>query len=645
MNNGTLCAPALARAGLLWGLMGLCALSACSNTLPGPFLDPLPQDLGTPDLIPIKTHLIIEPAMLPPIVLFSGTPETPGTRERRDFKAFRVNEGTGEKTDVTDVCFWSVQQRSGQRLSLGSIDHGHFVSAAEVAGTGVVDAELADLRSSVSILVQLKGAIHLAKTLDGTDPPADAARYFKGATSAPRAPSILYPPDGSVIPQNLNELEVQYGAQGDDVFEVFLSSTLLDLHIYTGSLQRLSLSSQEYTLLTDAGNTGPITLLVRGASKADPSTYGESSPVRLRVTPPVVGATYYFSTVIPGQGIWRYDWLSSPGGRARAYATDQTSSQSGQCFGCHSLSRDGRILTASLSMIALGSGAIIDVQNGGRKSVQGGKWSFSSVASAGDQAAVSGGGALALLLVEQGTLGTALVSGGGALLSQPNLSQDGNLLVYVQGQPVAGKSEAHVQNGSLRTLTKANGFGVPTDLLLTQGAQNNYYPAITPDGQWVLFTRANGDSFDNPGAQLFAVAADGKSAAFPLTSANSVLSTKNNAVLGYLTNSYPSFLPLPVTTAGQPLYYFTFSSRREVGVEISHTGATPAAGTTVVLTPNTAKTTMSGWNDQIWLSTFDPGKAKMGQDPSSPAIWLPLQSPTSSNHTAASAQTFFNMDL
>ena len=37
--------------------------------------------------------------------------------------------------------------------------------------------------------------------------------------------------------------------------------------------------------------------------------------------------------------------------------------------------------------------------------------------------------------------------------------------------------------------------------------------------------------------------------------------------------------------------------------------------------------------------------AALGQDPSSPAIWLPMQSPTSSNHTAAFAQSYIDKEL
>jgi hypothetical protein len=629
---------ALSLCGLLWLLF----FSACSDMLPGPFVDPVP-DLMPPDIGPQNTHLTIQPATLPTIVLQSGSPQM------RTFHAFQVNETTGQMTDVTDMCFWSVPQSTGQRLPLGTISQGVFTTAAEVAGSGQVQAELANLQASVPILIQLQGANHFAMTQDGENPPANAPSFFNGTTNDIKNTTILYPQDGSIIPQNLNALEVQYsGAGGDNVFDVFISGTLLELHIYTDSPKRLLLTEEEYNLLTDAGNYGTISVVVRGGTMADPSSYGQSPPARLTVTPPITAGTYYFATAKPGQGIWRYDWLSAPGTVAKGYATDQTTSQGGQCYGCHALSNDGSILTASTSNTSLSPGAIIDVQNGGRRSLNGTPlWSFSAVTAAADQAAVTGNGALSLLSIAQGTVAAPLQTAiGNGLLVQPSFSMDGNTLVYVQGAQVPGQSEAHVQTGSLMELVRQNGiFGAPTPLVSTSGSVNNYYPAITPDGKWVLFTRAQSDSYDNTAAQLYMVAIDGSVGPLPLTAANTAITTSNMAVGGYLTNSYPRVAPLPVTLGPQTLYYFTFSSRRQYGVEIQHNGTAPAGGTTTVLSPTAAKTTLTGWNDQLWMSTFDPAKAAAGQDPSSPAVWLPFQVATSSNHTATFTQTVFPHSL
>ena len=52
-----------------------------------------------------------------------------------------------------------------------------------------------------------------------------------------------------------------------------------------------------------------------------------------------------------------------------------------------------------------------------------------------------------------------------------------------------------------------------------------------------------------------------------------------------------------------------------------------------------------GWNQQLWVSVFDPDKAAAGVDPSAAALWLPFQSQLSSNHTPVSTQTVVGPDL
>jgi hypothetical protein len=69
-------------------------------------------------------------------------------------------------------------------------------------------------------------------------------------------------------------------------------------------------------------------------------------------------------------------------------------------------------------------------------------------------------------------------------------------------------------------------------------------------------------------------------------------------------NSLPKWAP---ATSGDDYWWFAFASRRAYG------GASAGIA-------------------QIWLSSFDPLLAAVGDDPSSVAIWLSNQDPTQSNH-------------
>jgi hypothetical protein len=75
-------------------------------------------------------------------------------------------------------------------------------------------------------------------------------------------------------------------------------------------------------------------------------------------------------------------------------------------------------------------------------------------------------------------------------------------------------------------------------------------------------------------------------------------------------DSWPKWAPDVQPYRGGTLMWFTFSSRRAIGLR-------GASGTA-----------------QIWMAAFDPSKAQAGQDPSWSGFWLPFQEPSSGNHIA-----------
>jgi dipeptidyl aminopeptidase/acylaminoacyl peptidase len=160
-----------------------------------------------------------------------------------------------------------------------------------------------------------------------------------------------------------------------------------------------------------------------------------------------------------------------------------------------------------------------------------------------------------------------------------------------------------IASGSLQLLPNAGGSWGPASVLVpfANGA-NNYYPTYSPDGAWVLFNRSpsNTNSYDaaKTDAEVWVVAATGGT---PIRLSNA--STGGD--------SWPKWTPDVQPYKSGTLIWLTFSSYRPYGLRL-------------------AKDEQA----QLWMTAFDPERAKNGQDPSYPAFWLPFQSMKSGNHIA-----------
>jgi TolB protein len=84
---------------------------------------------------------------------------------------------------------------------------------------------------------------------------------------------------------------------------------------------------------------------------------------------------------------------------------------------------------------------------------------------------------------------------------------------------------------------------------------------------------------------------------------------------GMLGNSWPKWAPFVDTYQGEPLYWFTFTSRRDYGVRLEQQSTAADMRTS-----------------QLWMAAFRPNRA--ASDPSVPAFWLPFQTLSEGNHIA-----------
>ena len=139
------------------------------------------------------------------------------------------------------------------------------------------------------------------------------------------------------------------------------------------------------------------------------------------------------------------------------------------------------------------------------------------------------------LTVRDGTAGT--IFGNNPALTNanmPDFSPDGKTVVFARSAMWCpfGPCTLSTTGASLFTaeFKGAAGFG-PARSLLASAGENNYYPSFSPDGRYVAFNRAGGDSYDAADARVMVVAAAGGTP-IDLTSVN-----------GITGNSWPKWSP------------------------------------------------------------------------------------------------------
>ncbi len=504
---------------------------------------------------------------------------------------------SGARIDVTDRVRWTL----GDPL-IGSFAGALFTARGGSAGISTATATLDIVDGSASIEVFVRGV------RVGTGAPPNAPDLFATATLDPaQSPVIAYPPDQAIVPRNLGDLEMHWrDAFGHDLYEMSMVNDHVDLKVYVGATGATGWSSfltGEWYAASMGGRQ--LTVNVRAMRVASPATFGAATPRVLKLTNnDLEGGLYYWaatSAMGAPYGIFRHDF-GNPGQPAEPF---YTTTEAGRCVACHALSRNGERMTIVWDG-GNGSSTVLDVASQTPMIPHNQQfWNFAAYSPDGARLVTSRQGTLT---VRDGVTGlaTGVTVPTGAFASHPDFSPLGNLLVYARSTSGAGADDWHFTGGEIAAIPfdpAAGTWGTPTTIIT--GGGNNYYPSVSPDGQWVLFNRSTEDAYDDGSAELWVARIDG-SGARKLDLAN---------VGPGLTNSWARWAPFRSNFgpdgATEDLFWITWSTKRDFGVRLVGVS-----------------------KPQLWMSPFFPGRVAAAGDPTAPAFRLPFQDILSNNHIA-----------
>jgi TolB protein len=304
-----------------------------------------------------------------------------------------------------------------------------------------------------------------------------------GGPNSGAGPTIVYPPNGVIVPPNTNAIEFHFiPAPGQTLFKITFDAPTTNLAVFTGCtpVGAGCVYTPDPTfwsgLVAYARGTAPVTYTIAGVNGASPGAVGTSATQTIAFDDEdMTGGVYYWNN--SGIGIIeRYDY-GFPLAPPEQYFTPQNAGAF-VCVGCHVISRQGSLMAVGKDIPAPAPYEVFEVVTkaplmAGGAPVQGSS-NFSSFSPDGNYLLVSNGASIGFTSMLTGAAPTVIVSSG----TMPDWSPDGLTMVYASPQTPAFFPAPGVSSAALATL-HFNGFGwdTPTTLVPFAG-QNNYYPAF-----------------------------------------------------------------------------------------------------------------------------------------------------------------------
>lgn len=558
------------------------------------------------------------------------------------FHASRVDPATNATTDVTAQATWA----SGGAAIATSTGGGAFTLQG-AGGAATITATLGNANGAAQLTVELTGSAYLGTTTSA------AVQTFMSATPDPNAanaPAPEYPLDGVILPGNLPAIDFQWTQVSDnDLYRAHLVSPgILDVDIYTDGQD----------VVPDAATWGAIVATAKDAPIAwTVDATGPSMMLRTSTSRTVTIA----SDTIDDSAI--YVWQSSTGtfhvldtsmGTDIILPNNSASLQAGQpCSGCHRISRDGKRFAftfnggnfefGTLAYDATSSQFIEKVAPS--TSFRGTYATFNPlestevaamVVAVPDVVAQNTAGSVRLEMHDPDTnavvssnIATAIgqldVHMPGQATSMPDWSPDGTFVEFAAydnttnfvrdlGDDIVAASIVEAP------VSYANGtftFGTPKVLVEAPSSanpdtdQNNFLPAISPDGSVVAFTRAAG--WWSIKTQTSLINLSGQIAMVRRSDGQIIeLVNGSNGAGTTMASTWPQWAP----TIGKKYAWLAYASERPYGHLLTQANENCGA---LVQGQQSCK--------QLWVTAIDLTKMNSGSmDPSFAPFWIPGQS-------------------
>ena len=542
----------------------------------------------------------------------------------------------GRIEDATGRVAWRVSDQA-----VGVMRDATFVSAG-IGGSVDVTATAGGLTATARVTVQLRTVLVGDGNGGGTDPagngnvPADAADFFDDDGDVPvdagRAPELVYPNDGVLLPRNLGTVEFHWrkGSPANSLFAVTFASSLLQVQVITrcvdlagGCVYEPSLSLWRLLADTHAG-LEPVSVSVQGTDDQG-TALGVGNRIAVSFSAaPVEGGLYYWTTS-GSTAIMRVDF-----GAAAQVPEKFFPFEGNDCYGCHALSPDGRKMSLSRRGIGQGQLGLIDIGAGSeslgftndqREQFQ--SWRSDSSLFVGIFGDTDDLAVRHRIRIHDGDSGAVVE----AIdldhePDHPDWSPVEDRITYTKVTHHA--SSQRPGRGGLNTLVKRDGvWQPPVELVPPETGRNRYAPATSLDGRFLTFVESRCGAVDrvygsecdadaDPTARLFGYAL-APGAVVELARANAPGRTDGGADLS---NTFPKWAPFegPRGRDGSGrVQWMTFSSRRNYGLRTND----PQAG-----------------RQLLWMVAVDPDAVVAGEDGSFPGFALPFQDIQTSNHMA-----------
>lgn len=497
--------------------------------------------------------------------------------------------------------------------ALGSIDTvGHFVADGRFGGQGEIEVEAEGHSATASIRIRLETVVF------GEGVTADVLpRFAIPAIDDPiREATLLYPLDGTVMPQNVYPADVQWQTSTPgDLYRVSIekpNATLIGYVAADAGFRNGWLADEfGWRRLAQSDPESPAAIRVDRLEAASGELI-RGKPVQMRFArAALTGSVYYWDI-----GAGRIIRIDDGTNNRQAFMPSPPLG----CVGCHSVSSSGRYMAGRFgggeniaSVFDLTKDLTSDPPPLEFPTSESMRWWFSSWSPDDTRLVVSlteGAPSTAGLALVDPKTGTYVSPVEGALptglATHPAWAPDGNEIAYVGNLDVWGGANT---TGDIRALEVLGPDRIGASRLLVAGDQipgavpagrAASYPSYSPDSRWLAFAHGTSSRSETGESALYFLRRDGTG-----------LVRLDNASGG--PNGVTSFQPRFSPFEQDGYYWLSFLSRRDYGNPIAGTAGTG--------------------RQQIWVAAIKTNP-QPGEDPSTVPYWLPGQSTASLNISA-----------